>query len=304
MQTVTLAVKTLKAIDDAIAADQGATFRQHLQKVLPHIGDAYRGVEKNPFRNHLGASVIGNECARAIWFGFRWFLKPKFEGRILRLFNRGHMEEARFIACLLTAGVQIYQQDENGRQFRISDFGGHFGGSGDGVAIGIPDLLPGTPCLTEFKTHNDKSFQGLVKEGVRRAKYEHYTQANIYMKKMGLQVCLYGAVNKNDDKLYLELLYLDTTTTDQMMGRAGQIIFMRTPPKRISESPGWFGCRFCDHKPHCHGTAPVERNCRTCVYSDPSENGNWYCMNSPRCDAEKLTEDMQLAACERYNQIK
>ena len=53
MRTVQKAVKTLKAIEDAIAADQGAAYRQHLQRVLPHIGDAYRGHD-DPFRTHLG----------------------------------------------------------------------------------------------------------------------------------------------------------------------------------------------------------------------------------------------------------
>jgi len=60
-RAVTLATKTLAAIDAAIEADQGAAYRQHLKNVLPHIGDAYRGVEESPFRSHMGASIIGRE---------------------------------------------------------------------------------------------------------------------------------------------------------------------------------------------------------------------------------------------------
>lgn len=289
------AVHTLKAIEDAIAADQGGSYRQHLQKVLPHIGDAYRGQEEG-FRTHLGASVIGGECGRAIWYGFRWTTKPKFGGRILRLFNRGHLEEGRFIAALLTIGVEIFQQDEHGKQFRISGVGGHFGGSGDGVAIGIPDLPAGTPCLLEFKTHNDKSFKLLVKNGVREAKFEHYVQMQTYMRKMGLAVALYGAVNKNDDDFWFEIVTLDTGIADQFSDRARQIILSRTAPPKISQSPGWFACQWCDHKPVCHLKFSPEVNCRTCKHSEASEDGNWYC---DKCGVLLSKED-QSSACKLY----
>lgn len=297
MTVVQKAVKTLKAIDDAMTADQGASYRQNLQRVLPHIGDAYRG-QDDPFRTHLGASVIGGECGRAIWYGFRWATVPKFKGRILRLFNRGHLEEGRFIAALLTIGVQIYQQDENGKQFHISDVGGHFGGSGDGVAVGIPDLPPGTPCLLEFKTHNDKSFQKLVKEGVRSAKFEHYVQMNIYMRKMGLPVALYGAVNKNDDDFYFEIVTLDTATADQFSDRARQIILLKEAPARISESPGWFACSWCDHKPVCHLKAAPARNCRTCKHSEARDDGNWHC--TLQGFEQVIPKELQLTGCSHY----
>ena len=297
MRTVQKAVKTLKAIDDAIAADQGAAYRQHLQRVLPHIGDAYRGHDE-PFRTHLGASVIGGECGRAIWYGFHWATMPKFKGRILRLFNRGHLEEGRFIAALLTIGVQIYQQDENGKQFRISDVGGHFGGSGDGVAIGIPDLPANTPCLLEFKTHNDKSFKKLTAEGVRGAKFEHYVQMQTYMRKMGLPVALYGAVNKNDDDLWFEIVTLDTAVADQFNDRARQIIFMKQAPAKLSESPGWFACSWCDHKPVCHMKAAPARNCRTCRNSEAREDGQWHC-TLPGFE-QAIPKELQLTGCSHY----
>jgi len=299
MRNVHIATKTLKAIEDAVAADQGAAYRQHLERVIPHIGDAYRGLDTNPYRSHLGASVIGGNCPRAIWYGFRWFTKPVFGGRILRLFNRGHMEEARFIALLLTIGCVIYQQDANGKQFRISDMGGHFGGSGDGVAVGVPDLPQGLPAVTEFKTHNDKSFQKLKADGVRKSKFEHFVQMQVYMRKMGLTVALYMAVNKNDDDLYAEIVPLDSMFADQFVDRGRQIIMLKVAPEKINKSPGWFECSWCDHKPVCHMKKAPERNCRTCVHSEPREDGKWYCMN-PGAEELVLTTELQLAACNAY----
>lgn len=290
------ATKTFDAINASLEKDQGASYRTFLGQVIPHIGDAYRGQDKNPFRLHMGASGIGKDCARAIWYSFRWFTRPHFEGRIIRLFNRGHLEEARFIALLLSIGIQVYQQDENGKQFRISDAGGHFGGSGDGVGVGIPDIPEGMACLLEFKTHGDKSFVDLVKQGVQASKFEHYVQMNTYMRKMNLVVALYGAVNKNTDEIYLEIVPIDTIVGDQFVDRAKQLVFMPQPPKKLNDSPGWFACKYCDHKPVCHLGKEPERNCRTCWYSHPHEDGTWHCHN---VGAEELllTEEMQLEGC-------
>lgn len=294
---VRLAVETLNAIDKALEADQGGRYREILGTVIPHIGDAFRG-EQEAFRSHMGGSLIGGECARAIWYGWRWVTKPKFPGRILRLFNRGHLEEARFIALLLMIGVQVYQQDAQGNQFRISHANGHFGGSGDGVGVGIPDLDPATAALLEFKTHGEKSFKELVAKGVRDAKFEHYVQMNVYMRKMGLAVALYAAVNKNTDELYMEIVVLDIAVADQFLDRGEKLIGLQDPPSRLNESPGFWKCRFCDHRGVCHNLpgAKAEVNCRTCKFSQPGENGQWVCNRYDQI----IPKELQLTGCKDY----
>lgn len=292
-----LAVKTLHAINQMLEADQGATYRGWLGKVMPHIGDAY-STKADPFRPHLGASGLGDECARKVWYGFRWATRPHFEGRMLRLFNRGHLEEGRFIALLLAIGVTVYQQDENGKQFRISFAEGHAGGSGDGVAVGIPDLPSGTAALLEFKTHSEKSFASLQKEGVRSAKFEHYVQMNLYMRKMGLAVALYAAVNKNTDEIYMELIALDVEIADRFLERGEKIVWLESPPPKLNESPGYFKCRMCDHRPLCHLNGNPDHNCRTCAYSEPRPGKVWFCRN-PVAPTE-LTVNEQFKGCSHW----
>lgn len=305
---IQIATRTLAAIEDTIFNDQGAAFREAQGRIIPHMKDAYRGKdEDNGFRNHLGASVIGKECARHIWYGFRWVRKPLFGARMLRLFNRGHLEEARFLAMLLSIGCKVYQQDANGNQFRISELGGHLGGSGDGVIVGLPDLLPGTPCLAEFKTHGEKSFIKLEKEGVRVAKFEHYVQMQVYMRKMNLSYALYGAVNKNTDALYMEIILLDPDFADQFLDRGRQIIMMKVAPAKIhNASPGLFTCRYCDHIDICHKGAPMDRNCRTCMYSEAREDGKWICNSVERLLVTQdtiLTKEIQLVGCKSHTPI-
>lgn len=62
-------------------------------------------------RNHLGASLIGHECSRYLWYVFRWCKKEKFDGRMQRLFNRGHREEPAIIKFLTGIGCRIWFED-------------------------------------------------------------------------------------------------------------------------------------------------------------------------------------------------
>jgi len=319
---VYLALETLFAINDAIKVDQGAEFRKLEGVCLPQLKDAY---DDGPpeHRSHMGASLIGNDCARQIWYGFHWLTKRDYDGTLLRLFNRGHLEEGRFTAMLLLIGCEIFQLDENGKQFRISVADGHAGGSGDGVAIGVPDLPdPQEPCLTEYKTHGKKSFNELAGEnwkeyredqalpigerrnivfeglGVKAAKFTHYVQVQVYMRKMELTSCLYLAVNKDNDEIYAEIIPLDIIVADQYIDRMERLVALSEPPKRISNDPSVFNCRYCDHRDTCHklGTVP-DQNCRTCVYSR-IDGPDWLC--TWRGKFIKIDKARQLIGCTEY----
>ncbi len=294
--SIYVATKTLEAIDAAIAKDGGALFRKLSGNVLPHIGDAYRS-DDFPFRNHLGASGIGDKCPRVPWYGFRWVTIPKFPPRVLRLFNRGHLEEGRFIALLLMIGCNVVQQDANGNQFTISEAGGHFGGSGDGVVFGIPDLKPNTPALSEFKTASESKFKKFRKEGVKKANWTYYIQMQVYMRKMGLAVAFFMVVNKNDDDLYAELIMLDDQVADEYLDRGRSMVFYTSPPVKVNEQIGWWECKFCDHKPVCKLGVEPERNCRTCKESHVHPDGTWRCT----FDFQKArTKYEQYEGCDKY----
>lgn len=293
---VILATKTMAAINDAIKADQGSAFREHQGRVLPHMRAAYDVVRDGGYRQHLGASIIGRECERAIWYSFRWATKQEFEGETLRLFNTGHLYEGRCIAMLLTIGCKVYQQAEDGSQFHFND--GHFGGSCDGIVIGIPDLNEDAFSLVEYKTHNDHYFNLLKKKGMRETHFEHFAQMQVYMDKFALETGLYFAVNKNTDEIYIEIIHRDIIFANKFVERAHKIIFSQDPPGQIHSSPGYYKCKLCDHRPICHKIEPAipQRNCRTCAYSAPKENRKWECVNP----IHDLLFNEQIAGCNKY----
>lgn len=269
--------------------------------------DAFCGINEEPFRNHLGSSVIGKECAREIYYGYRWVKAEQFSGRMLRLFNRGHLEEKRFVGYLRGAGVEVWEAGESGDQksaMRFSDICGHFGGTPDGIGRGLPDLPPDEPFLLEFKTHNDKSFKKLQADGIMATKWQHFVQMQILMHKLEMRYALYCAVNKNDDDILMELVQYEERAALRAIERADSIIWAQEPPPRISKSPAHWGCKYCHLNRLCHfGDEAPLRNCRTCAFGFPNTNGRggWTCRNpdGPK-EGSELMEADQRAGCEAY----
>lgn len=257
---------------------------------------AYEAGQGDGYREHLGASLIGGPCDRAIWYSFRWATRARHAGRLLRLFDTGHLAEARFVADLRRIGVTVHETDDaTGRQWTLRDDSGHFGGSMDGVAIGFPEA-PKAWHVCEFKTHSAKSFTALAKDGVEKAKPLHWTQMQAYMHLAGIERAFYLAVNKDTDALYQERIRYDAEAGLRIVARAQRIISSPTPPERISTDPAWFQCRFCDHAEACHGDAVPERHCRSCLHSTPAAAGEWVCERQRM----KIDADQQRAGCSAH----
>jgi hypothetical protein len=256
-----------------------ATVPEPMHTTAALIYRAYEADANDGNRPHLGASLIGHACERNLWLTFRWAKKPKWPGRMLRLFETGQLEEPRIVANLRRIGVQVHETAPDGKQWRVSAIGGHFGGSMDAAAVGLPEA-PKTWHVLEFKTHNDKSFRELVAKGVEDAKPMHYAQMQTYMGLTGMERALYFAVCKNDDTIYTERVEFDQVAFAKIMERAERVITAAEPPLRCSNDPSWYTCKMCDYHSLCHGEEAPDVSCRTCAHSTPltdSEDGKWTC---------------------------
>lgn len=232
--------------------------------------------EKHPaeHRNHLGASLAGRDCTRYLWNTFRWLLLEQHEGRMRRLFNRGHREEQEFIDLLRGAGWEVWDIDpQTGNQIRIAHMSGHIGGSLDAI-VKPPGIAP---MIGEFKTHNDASFKKLQDEGLLATKPEHFIQMSIYGRHFQITHGLYCAVNKNTDALEFQIVALDWGAAEAMIARLETVIGQQFPPKKISETPTFWKCKNCHFHGICHSNEAPEKNCRSCEHAVPVAGGEWHC---------------------------
>lgn len=268
-------------------------------------------------RTHLGASIIGNDCKAYSWNVFRWLKQEAFSGQMLRLFNRGHLEEFRFVEWLKGIGFQVKEIDEEtGKQFRISGCKGHFGGSLDSILI-PPEKYNLGPMvwLGEFKTHNEKSFTKLAGkptkgdvlrtggEGVRASKPQHFRQMAIYGVSYGFRYGLYCAVNKNTDELYFEIVELDLKEAGDLSRKAESIIFSQVQPMKIAQTATFFNCSYCHFSGICHNGESPEKNCRSCSYARPVENGQWWCDLHSNENGGNIPVDFIKRGCDNWARI-
>jgi hypothetical protein len=244
----------------------------------------------SPYRSHLGASVIGQECDRAIYYSWRWSDDPRFDGRMLRLFERGRREEEMVIHDLIGAGLEI-EAEKDGKHINFSDVDGHFRGSVDGVGKDAKGYF-----LLEIKTHGTKSFDELIKIGVEESKKQHYCQMQVYMGELKLKRGLYVAVCKNDDRLHVEWIDFVPEAYTALRQRAREIIYATEPPEKLSENPAHYKCKMCNYHGICHGGQVKAKNCRTCRHSEPREDGTWHC----NLHDKTLSWGDQVDACNKH----
>lgn len=261
---------------------------------------ALEAAQERRRRNYLGMSAIGNPCKRALWYGFRWAQIINFDATTLKRFADGHASEAVAIARLKAVpGIELHDTDEAGEQFGFKDLGGHFSGHMDGVALGLIQA-PKTWHVVEIKA--SEKWQDLDKAkkkvGEKNALAEwnatYYAQAVLYMEYAGIErhhlVCTspgarrWTAVRTNADPVFAAVL----------KAKATRIIFSDHAPNRIG-GPNDFGCKWCDWFGLCHEGRQSERNCRTCLHSEPLRGGDaaWRCANF----GHELSRTDQEAGC-------
>lgn len=262
-----------------------------IHNLVALIDQHHESLAERP-RGHLGCSTLGHHCERWLWLSFHWAVIEKFEGRILRLFRRGHNEEATIIADLRAAGLDVRSS-----QARVN-FGSHVSGSLDGIIeSGVPEA-PRKRHVAEFKTHAKKSFEDVVKNGVEKSKPQHWVQMQVYMFGMNIDRALYVAVNKDNDHLYTERVRLDRDVAEKAIAKGQRIALADRMPPPISTDPSWFQCRFCSAHSFCHEAKPTKHaNCRTCAHSTAMPDSTWRC---ERHEADNIPEDFQHEGCDDH----
>jgi len=289
----------VEAIHKAIEADQGAAFQVYFEASMTEnetmkpkrIDPSYLGGE------FIGAGDIGKACPRAIWYSFRWVTEKVYTAKSLLIFQRGQLEEARFAAMLrCLPGVTLWTH-ERGRQFGAQI--GPIKGKLDGVAKGLQGFEGA--AVTEFKGHGE-SFTKLEKDGVQKAKPEHFAQVQIYLVAQNIAAGLYLAGEKATEDLHAERIDRDPRYVEELHTRAVAIAMAEDPPPRVDLT---YLCKFCDHREICgKGEGLIEniprgRSCRTCLHGKIDSGARLICTLASHC--EPVPHKSQFRGCAHHH---
>ena len=214
-------------------------------------------------RDYLGASRLGVSCARALQYEFaKAPVDPgrDADGRLLRIFRRGHVIEDCMVDWLRAAGFDLRTRKANGDQFGFSAAGGRLQGHIDGVIVGGPEGFT-YPALWENKCLGSKSWRDLEKSGLAVSKPVYAAQVAIYQAYLELheQPAIFTAVNADTMEIYTELVPFDAALAQRMSDRALTVISATEAGEllpRAFHDPTHFECRMCAWQDRCWRNTP------------------------------------------------
>ena len=217
------------------------------------IDRALEALPETP-RNYLGASRIGEPCARALQFEFFNASKEKpFSGQTLRTFAIGHALEDLAVGWLQAAGVII-----GGRQSSFSTANGLIRGHCDGVIQGGPIDFGPFPRFLEIKTASAKKWREFEKHHIQKANPVYYAQVQMYMSYLNLQnPALFMVINKDSSELYFEDVIFDPQAAQEALDRGVRIIQACLAGELlpgVSDDPNFYLCPWCSWQSRCHDT--------------------------------------------------
>lgn len=204
-------------------------------------------------RDYIGASAMGHDCSRAIWYaGNKTKGKPWAVETLLK-FEDGHRTEDLMAERLrLLPFVRLHSQQA---EVNLGFIKGHI----DGVIEGLCESK--VPHVWECKAVAEDGFKKLQKAVAVHGEYEalkhweprYYVQAVLYMAGMGLTrhyltVCTPGgrdfmAVRTRENPAYVKTI----------LEKARRIAQSKDPPERLSLRPDHYQCKVCQYSEICHG---------------------------------------------------
>jgi hypothetical protein len=261
-----------------------AAIPQTTDPTLLAMNDLFEIAQDSRPRSHLGASMIGDNCHRKLWYSFRWTANPVFYASTLYRFEDGHRSEDIVAERLrLVPELELHTHTPEGGQFNFKDHGGHFAGSADGFVKGLLQA-PKTPHVWEHKCCNETKFKKLDKLkkdiGEKNALLEwdgiYYAQGQVYMHYFGMTRHYLTCATPGSRDITSVRTDYHPEFAKSIVDKAAGIIASDTPPTKITEKADSYLCKWCTFKEQCHYDAPIAENCRTCKHSKPVDGG-WHC---------------------------
>jgi hypothetical protein len=194
-------------------------------------------------RDYIGASSIGADCLRKIWYEFKGTHADGVHSKMRRTWSIGKRLEGLVIEWLRSARVLVEICHDTYHAKNVPTFQGHF----DGIVF-----LGKNKSILEIKTAKDASFKIFESKGLRLWNPQYYAQVQSYMGMSGIDSAYILVLNKDNSALSDEYVTFDEEFYVGLEQKALMISKSVVEPPRINGSPLWFQCKICKYNKICH----------------------------------------------------
>jgi len=233
---------------------QRDAFNEAMTDLLDRASKRLWGNEA-PRAYNISPSMIGDECLRRVQFMTTKAPSKPHEGKLLRIFQRGHIFEPFVLAILREAGFDISEVSEDGAQHGFQIMDNQCRGRLDGKILSGPEIEGLIyPCPWECKVLGDKGFKAAVKDGIAKAHPKYAVQAAMYQAYGVEGPMLFSVLNANTMEIYSEAFELNEERCQDASDRAVMILRANRAGEllpRAAGDPDQFPCKWCDFSEHC-----------------------------------------------------
>lgn len=200
-------------------------------------------ISESETRDYIGASLIGNDCERKIWYEYQGHEGIPISETLWLIFETGRQIE-KMIVCLMKDSNMNIAENVPVNDSDIPWFKGH-------IDVVYQDES-GKKHIVEIKSAKDSSFNLFKKNGLKKWNPQYFSQVQSYMGMYKIFSAVIFVLNKDNSLLAEEWIEFDAYHYDVLRQKAMRIREASEPPSRISNSPVWFQCKMCKFREICH----------------------------------------------------
>ncbi len=195
-------------------------------------------------RDYIGASAIGSDCLRQIWYEYKGVQATEVPTKMRRTWTIGRVLEGTILDWLTEAGLNITRTWGDLVANEMPYFKGHLD------SVWMKNEKPF--AIIEIKTAKDSSFMIFVKKGIRTWQPQYYAQIQTYMGMSGIHRAYILVLNKDTSDISDELVLFDEAFYQTLRQKASMIANAHIAPPKVNGSPLWFFCKLCKFNKVCH----------------------------------------------------
>jgi hypothetical protein len=215
-----------------------------VKNTLSKLIEKYQEGIEDDARDYIGASSIGSDCLRQIWYQFKGIKAQGVPAKTRRTWAIGKKLEGLVVEWLDNADIGIVVIKKTFTATNMPYFQGHL----DAVVT-----FGKASAILEIKTAKDASFKIFVNKGLRIWYPQYYAQVQSYMGMSGIHEAFVLVLNKDTSEIADEHVLFDLIFYEKLKEKAEFVYKAVVEPPRINGSPLWFQCKMCKYNKVCHG---------------------------------------------------